>query len=185
LQARLVEARGHHHRMPLAELETPRLRLRPLTLDDAAFVLELLNEPGWLQFIGDRGVRTPEAARGYLAAGPLAMYARHGLGLLAILRKTDGAVLGLCGLLQRDTLPHPDLGYALLARFHGQGYAREAAAAVLAHARDGLKLRRILALTALENPRSIRLLEHLGFRFERVIAFKGEVPDTRLFALGG
>ena len=170
--------------MPVAELETSRLRLRPLTLGDAAFILELMNEPAWRQFIGDRGLRTVDDARTYLVQGPLAMYARHGLGLLAVIRKSDTAALGLCGLLQRDTLAQPDLGYALLERFHGQGYAREAAAAVLAHARHELGLRRILALTALENPRSIRLLDLLGFRFEKLIAFKGEALDSRLFALG-
>ncbi len=159
--------------MSLIVLETERLRLRQFADSDAEFVLELLNEPSWLRFIGDRGVRTLDDARSYITNGPKAMYARHGFSLLVVERKTDGAALGMCGLIQRDTLDAPDIGYAFLPRAWGQGYAREAAAAVLAHGHSALRLPRILAITDPENTASIRLLEDLGMRFVEIIPFAG------------
>lgn len=163
-------------------LETERLRVRGLTPEDAAFIVELVNEPGWLQFIGDRHIRSIEDATAYLIRGPISMYARHGLGLGAVERKADGVRVGICGLLQRDNLPEVDLGYALLARFAGLGYAQEAAAACLAHGWRDRGLQRIVALTALENVRSIRLLERLGFVFERIMRLESDGPESRLFA---
>ena len=165
-------------------LETERLVVRWLALDDAAFIHELVNEPAWLQFIGDRGVRSLDDARTYLTNGPLAMYARIGFGLFAVERKTDRALVGICGLLKRDNLDDVDLGYALLARFAGHGYARESAAAVLAHGKAALGLKRIVAITSPDNARSISLLESLGFAFERMIRFKEAGPESKLFACG-
>jgi RimJ/RimL family protein N-acetyltransferase len=162
-------------------IETARLRLRPLVEDDAPFVLALQSEPSWLEYIGDRGVRDLETARGYLRAGPLAMRARHGHALDLVERRSDGAPLGICGLLKRDALPDPDLGFALLPAHWGQGYAREAAAATLAHARAALGIGRVVAITSLENPPSIRLLEAIGFRFERIVELDPGEP-LRLFA---
>ena len=159
--------------MSLTVLETERLRLRQFAESDAAFVLELLNEPSWLRFIGDRGVRTLDDARGYITNGPQAMYARHGFSLLVVERTTDGAALGMCGLIKRDTLDAPDIGYAFLPRAWGQGYAREAAAAVLAYGHRALGLPRILAITDPENAASIKLLEDMGMRFVEVIPFAG------------
>ena len=159
--------------MSLIVLETERLRLRQFADSDAEFVLELLNEPSWLRFIGDRGVRTLDDARSYITNGPKAMYARHGFSLLVVERKTDGAALGMCGLIQRDSLDAPDIGYAFLPRAWGQGYAREAAAAVLAHGHSALALPRIHAITDPENTASIRLLEDLGMRFVEIIPFAG------------
>jgi len=164
----------------LAVLETARLRLRQFADDDAAFVLELLNEPAWLRFIGDRGVRTLDDARAYIESGPRAMFARHGFSLMVAERAADGAALGMCGLIKRDTLPAPDIGYAFLPRYWGQGYAREAAAAVLDYGHRALGLPRILAITAPDNTSSIRLLEELGMRFVEIIPYeRGEV--SRLF----
>ena len=161
-------------------LETDRLRLRQFRPDDAAFVLELLNEPSWLRFIGDRGVRTLDDARAYIENGPRAMFARHGFSLLLVERKADGAALGMCGLIQRDSLDAPDIGYAFLPRFWGQGYAREAAAAVLAYAHDTLGLPRILAITDPDNATSIKLLESLGMRFVETIPYE-DGGVSRLF----
>jgi RimJ/RimL family protein N-acetyltransferase len=165
-------------------LATERLVLRRLTLADAAFILELVNEPAWLEFIGDKGVRTPEDARTYLRQGPLDQYARFGFGPLRVDLKADGAPLGLCGLIKRDPLPDVDIGFALFARHWGRGYAFEAASAVLAHGQSELGLRRIVALTALGNQRSIRLLEKLGLKFERIIRLTPTSPESRLFAWG-
>lgn len=163
-------------------IETARLRLRALTFDDADFIRALLNEPGWIQYIGDRQVRSLEDARAYLARGPLAMYAEHGFGLLCIEERSTATRVGICGLIRRPTLADVDLGYALLAQFHGRGYAAEAAAAVLQHGVRTLGLARIVAVTSLDNARSIALLEKLGFRFERTIPLPGYSGESRLYA---
>lgn len=161
-------------------IETKRLQLRPFAAEDAAFVLELLNEPSWIQFIGDRNVRTLADARAYIANGPQAMLAQHGFSLLVAERKSDGAALGMCGLIMRDTLPAPDLGYAFLPRHWGQGYAREAAEAVLQYGHQALGIPRILAITAPDNHSSIKLLESIGMRFVKIIPYDGD-EVSRLF----
>jgi RimJ/RimL family protein N-acetyltransferase len=163
--------------------ETTRIILRWFTLDDAAFIQELVNEPAWKRFIGDRGIHSPEAARTYLETGPIASYQQHGFGLFAIELKEDGSLIGTCGLLKRDALDDVDLGFALLARFEGQGLAFEAATAALAHARDTIGLNRVLAITSLDNERSARLLERLGMRFERLVHLTEASPQLRLYVL--
>jgi ribosomal-protein-alanine N-acetyltransferase len=160
-------------------LFTERLELREFSADDADFVLRLLNEPSFLRYIGDRGVRTSEDARRYIADGPVAGYARHGHGLLRVLRKSDGAGIGMCGVLKRDTLPDPDIGFSFLPQYWSQGYALEAARAVMAHARGVLGLERILAITTQDNESSMRLLGRLGFRSDGMIAMGDE--ELRLF----
>ena len=144
-------------------LETERLRLREFVPEDAAFILELVNEPDWLRFIGARGIHDLAAARRYIIEGPRAMQARLGFSLWCVTPKAGGEPLGMCGLIKRDTLEHVDIGFAFLARHRGQGYAREAAAATLLHAR-ALGIERLAAITDPDNSRSIRLLEALGFR---------------------
>lgn len=163
--------------MPLA---TERLRLRRLTLEDASFILDLVNQPSWLENIGDKGVRDLDDARGYLGSGPLAMYEQHGFGLYCIERIADGVAMGLCGLIKRDTLDDVDIGYALLPQYWGQGFAREAAAATLAHAVRDFGLRRVVAITSPGNASSARLLESLGFRFERMLALSRD-DEVKLF----
>lgn len=147
-------------------IETDRLILRPFTPDDAAFVYALYNEPSFLRFIGDRGVHSVEAARAYIESGPLASYERNGFGLYVVERKAGGAAIGVCGLLKRDMLDAPDVGFAFLPAFWSQGYGFESASAVLAFARSTLGLRRILAITSPDNAASIALLGKLGFVFE-------------------
>lgn len=162
-------------------LETERLILRWLTVDDAAFVFELATEPAWLRFIGDRGIRDLETARVYLERGPLDLYRRLGFGLYRVELKSAGTPIGICGLIKRDGLEDVDLGFALLSRFQGHGYALEAAAATLAHGRRDLKLGRIAAITDPDNERSIRLLEKLGFRYVDTRRLSAEGPLSRLF----
>lgn len=157
--------------MPL--LETDRLHISLLTLDDAGLILELLNEPEYIRHIADKGVRDLDGARAYLRDGPLLSYTKHGYGLYRIALKQGDEPIGTCGLIRRDVLEYPDLGYAFLTRHHRRGYASEAGAAVLAYARRELGLVRIVAITALDNAGSIRVLENLGFRQESVI----ELPD--------
>ena len=154
-------------------LQTERLRLRQMAPADAAFMLGLLNDPAWHRFIGDRGIRTVEAARDYIRAGPMAMVARLGFGFYIVELKAHGCPIGVCGLAKRDFLDDVDIGYAFLPQYGGQGYALEAAWGVMAHAAQ-LGLRRIVATVRPGNSASIRLLEKLGLRFERTI----EAPDT-------
>jgi RimJ/RimL family protein N-acetyltransferase len=152
---------------PVTELETARLVLRRLCDDDAPFIVGLLNEPSFLRYIGDKGVRSEEDARRYLRDGPLASYGRHGFGLYLVELKESGQPIGISGLLKRDYLEDPDVGFAFLPRFWSQGYGLESAAAVLAQGRERFGLRRVLAITSPDNLASIALLGKLGFRFER------------------
>jgi len=164
-------------------IETARLALRPLELEDDGFILELLNEPAFLRFIGDKGVRTLDDARSYLLKGPMDSYARHGFGLYAVCLR-DGAPAGICGLVRRDGLADPDVGFAFLARYRSRGYAVESAAAVLMHARRELGLRRIVAITSPENCESIAVLEKIGLKFERTIRLAEHGPELKLFGPG-
>lgn len=162
--------------------ETERLELVHLTLEDAPFILELVNDPAWLRFIGDRGVRTLAQAEAYLQDGPLASYATHGFGLYLVRRKSDGARLGMCGLLKRPSLPQPDIGFAYLPQFTGQGYGFEAATAVLNHARHQLNLSPILAIVKPDNVPSINLLEKLGMQRQKRLSLDGGQSEVLLYA---
>ena len=162
-------------------LETPRLRLRRFTTDDAAFALELLNEPSFLRYIGDKKVRNPDDARQYILNGPVASYERNGFGLNLVELKDEHTSIGMCGLLKRDELPDADIGFAFLPAFWKKGFAFEAATAVLHDARERLKLPRLLAITSLDNDASIELLERLGFTFERVMRLTEDREQLKLF----
>ena len=163
------------------ELETRRLRLRRLSTDDAHFIVALLNEPSFLENIGDRGVRTPADAQRYLLEGPLAMYARHGFGLWHVERREDGIAVGMCGLLKRDALPDFDLGYAYFPAFWGQGLALEAADATLRHVHQRYGVRRVVAVVSPGNQGSIRVLEKAGMRFDRMLALHPDESEVRLY----
>src|SRR5262245_51680416 len=170
--------------MPWTDLETARLRLRRMSEDDAEFIRRLVNEPSFIRNIGDKGVRTLDDARRYIREGPMASYARHGFGLNLVEIKATGAPAGMCGLLKRDLLDHPDIGYAFVPEFWSAGYAREAATAVMAWAQGTLGLQRILAITNPDNAASIRLLEKIGFSFERPMRMPGEGADVAIYASG-
>jgi ribosomal-protein-alanine N-acetyltransferase len=161
-------------------IETRRLTLRELDLTDDGFILELLNEAGFIQFIGDKGVRTLEDAREYIAKGPRDSYVRNGFGLYATCLR-DGTPVGICGLVKRDGLDDPDVGFAFLLRHCSKGYAVEAASAVLAHGAQFLKLPRIVAITSPQNFKSIAVLEKIGLRFERPIRLLEDGPELKLF----
>ncbi|TPG68278.1 N-acetyltransferase [Brevibacillus laterosporus] len=150
-------------------LETDRLILRWISTDDSAFILELLNDHSWLQFIGDKGVRTLNDANNYIVNGPMDMYARCGFGLYVAERKKGNVPIGLCGLIKRDSLEDVDIGFAFLPRYWAKGYAYEAASAVTSYGKRVFGLNRIVAITSPENRSSAKLLEKLGFRFEQMI----------------
>ena len=164
-------------------METERLVLRQLEPNDAGFILELLNEAAFLRFIGDKGVRTQADAREYLLKGPIDSYARHGFGLYAVCLR-DGTPIGICGLVKRDGLADVDVGFAFLARHRRCGLAVESAAAVLAHARRDLRLRRVVAITSPENVGSIAVLERIGLKFERMIRLEQDSPELKLYGPG-
>lgn len=163
-------------------IETARLTLSEFSADDAAFILELLNTPSWLQYIGDRNVHTLEEARNYLLYGPLSSYKRSGFGFYLVRLKENGIPLGMCGLVKRDLLEHADLGFAFLPQYENKGYGHEAASATLEYARKTLKMKRVAAITLENNLSSLRLLHKLGFKYERSVRFPGD-EELLLFAL--
>lgn len=167
---------------PMKILETERLILRTLEVDDAEFYLRQVNEPSWHQFIGDKGIRTVEAARAAILSGPVAMFEREGFSLYLTELKDSGLPIGICGLIKRDTLPDVDIGYAFLPEHWGKGYAQEAAAAVLAYGNRAFGLQRIVAITAPDNQQSIKLLEKIGLKFETRLRLTSDGAETNLFA---
>jgi|ERR1043166_1908998 RimJ/RimL family protein N-acetyltransferase len=165
----------------MSVLETERLVLRQLSSDDAPFIVELLNQPSFIRYIGDKEVRSTEDAIRYIETGPAASYERFGFGLYLVELKESGASIGMCGLIKRDTLPDVDVGFAFLPDYWSQGLAFEAANAVMNYGREALGLRRIVAITSLDNTASIRLLEKIGLRFERLIKLADDQPEVKLF----
>ncbi len=164
-------------------LETERLILRRLSTDDAEFVLELLNEPSFLRYIGDRGVRNLEEAKQYILNRLVTSYERNGFGLYLVELKESSIPIGISGLVKRDTLPDPDIGFAYLPAYWSKGYAVESAAAVMNYAREVLGLTRIVAITSLDNEASAKLLGKIGLRFERLIKLSEDAEEVKLFTL--
>jgi len=162
-------------------IETERLVLRELKTHDADFILELLNDAAFLQFIGDKGVRNLDDARQYISEGPGQSYRQHGFGLYAVCLH-DATPVGICGLVKRNGLEDVDVGFAFLARHRSRGYAVESAAAVLAHAYRTLRLRRVVAIVSPENLGSIAVLERIGLKFERMIRLSEDRAELKLFA---
>ncbi|HEY3103352.1 MAG TPA: GNAT family N-acetyltransferase [Pyrinomonadaceae bacterium] len=163
-------------------LETERLILRHLSPeDDAQFILKLVNEPSFLHYIGDKGVRALADARRYVVDGPLKSYERNGFGLYKVELKTDATPIGICGLVKRDTLPDADIGFAFLPEYWNKGYAVESAAAVMKYARETLRLGRILAITTPDNEASAKLLGKIGLTFDRKIKLSEDAAEVKLF----
>jgi RimJ/RimL family protein N-acetyltransferase len=163
-------------------LETERLRLREFTLADKLFIIELVNSPGWLKFIGDRNIRTEEQAGAYLENGPLKSYKNFGFGLSLVELKDSSQPIGMCGLLKRVDLENPDIGFAFLSEFTGKGFAFEIANATMVYAKDVLNQNLILAVTLPENKSSIKLLEKIGMSFRKPIRFPNQSMDLMLYS---
>lgn len=161
-------------------LETDRLSLRHFNKDDAEFIIELLNEEGWKRFIGDRGVKSREDALNYIEK-VRSSYPQHGFGLYAVELKESGKLIGMCGLLKRDNLEDVDVGFAVLERYQGAGYAREAAVGTLVYARDVLGLKRVVAITTEDNAASGRVLQLIGLNYVGPVSLGGET--LRLYAI--
>lgn len=165
--------------------ETERLRLRKLTPDDAPFMLELMNEPSFIQNIADRGLRTVEDMRRYIQERPLVHYETHGFGHYVVELKETGEPMGTCGLIQREGLDAPDIGYAFLPRYWSKGYAFEAAQGVMGYARETLGLTRIVAITAPDNQPSMKLLEKLGLTYQGIISLPGIDGESTFWVVDG
>ena len=164
-------------------IETDRLVLRKLTLDDAGFILDLLNQPSFIQFIGDRGVRTLDDARDYLSKRLINSYERFGFGLYLTLLRESGIPIGICGLVKRELLEDVDVGFAFLPQYWSKGYAFESAFAVLAYAGNTMGLKRIVGIATPDNHGSIRVLEKIGLQFEKMVKLSEDDVELKLFAL--
>ena len=178
----MIEAKNERL-VPLKIFETERLLLRHFTIEDAEFIFELLNEPSFIQNIGDRGVRSLPDASSYLMNGPIASYAKNGFGLYLVVLKDTNESIGMCGLIKRDGLEDVDIGYAFLPRYWSKGYAVESARATKEYAKDVIGLKRLVAITDPANEGSIRVLERIGLRFERMVKLSDDDIELKLFAI--
>ncbi|PEY72606.1 GNAT family N-acetyltransferase [Bacillus thuringiensis] len=160
-------------------LETEQLILRWFDIKDAPFILELVNDPAWIHFIGDKRINNLEDAKKYILNGPVDMYNKMGFGLYLVERKEDFTSLGMCGLIKRDSLEDVDIGFAFLEKFRSKGYGYESASAVIEYGVQKLGMKRIVAITSLDNIASGKLLEKIGLQFEKIISDSGE--DLKLF----
>ena len=167
----------------MEQIKTERLTLRQFTLSDAEFIVELVNEPSFIQNIGDRGVQTISDAEKYLENGAFSSYARNGFGLLAVTLNSTGQPIGMCGLIKRDALEDVDIGYAFLPKFWSKGYALESAQAVMNHAKEVVGLKRVVAIVDPANAGSIRLLEKIGMAFEKMMKLSDDDIDLKLFSI--
>lgn len=148
------------------------------------FFVTLVNTPGWIEFIGDRNIKTEAQAIGYLENGPLKSYELHGFGLSMVELKDNKTPIGMCGLLKRETLDHPDIGFAFLPECTGKGYAFEIVKSSLIFAHEQLSIHPILAITVPTNTRSIKLLEKIGMKFVNRFRFPESAHDLMLFSSG-
>jgi RimJ/RimL family protein N-acetyltransferase len=164
-------------------LETERLLIRRFTSDDAPFILEQVNEPSFIQNIGDRNIRSVEDARAYLQNGAIASYEKHGFGLSLVILKETGESIGMCGLIKRDELDDVDIGYAFLPRYWSKGYAVEAARATMEYAREKIGLKRLVAIVDPANESSVRVLEKIGMSFEKMVKLSADDIDLKLFSI--
>jgi [ribosomal protein S5]-alanine N-acetyltransferase len=169
-------------------LETERLILREFNLEDAAFILELLNTPTWLKFIGDRKVHSIDDAKNYLLNGSMKSYAENGFGFYAVVEKTDTSdrtnqTIGMCGLIKRDALPDIDIGFAFLPNLISKGFGYEIASATLDYAFNILKINRIIAIVNPENKKSIGLIKKIGMQFEEMIKLGDDDKELMLFGI--
>ena len=162
-------------------IETDRLEIAEFTITDAPFIVALTNSPGWLQFIGDRGIKNITDAENYLINGPMTSYKKFGHGLFRVSLKNNGEPIGMCGLIKRDTLDNKDIGFAFLPAYTGNGYALESATAVLSETKKKFAHERIAAITLPDNERSINLLIKLGLVFEKIVVFPPKDEELMLF----
>ena len=166
----------------MAIIQTQRLYLREATTADAPFIYELLNSPKWLQFIGDRGIKNMADATAYIENSLIKSYREHGFGLYVMVVKETGMPIGICGLINRPTLPDIDIGFALLPDYEGLGYGFEAAKATLEYAKNQLGLTTILGITLPENTASSKLLEKIGLKLQKRGKIEGDEEELLIYS---
>ena len=164
-------------------IETARLRLRELTLADAELMLAIWNDPAFIRFVGDRGIRTLEDAQAAMTTGALKLYEDYGYGPYGVVLRGQGTPIGICGLFRREELDEPDIGFATLPAYCGNGYAYEASKAVLEYARDKLGIPRLTAIVSPENEASVGLIRKLGLRFERMHRMADDDEDVAIYGI--
>lgn len=163
-------------------IETDRLRLRPVSVDDTELMLAIWNDPAFIRNVSDRGIRTVEQAREAIVSGAQKLFEDYGYGPYCMSMKTDGTMIGICGLFKRENLDDPDIGFGVLPEHCGKGYAGEAAAAVIDYARDELGISALTAIVSPKNAPSIGLIEKLGLTFERMITMPGDDDAICLYS---
>jgi len=167
----------------IRRLETERLSLRRLTLDDAELMLAVWNDPTFIRHVADRGIRTVDAARAALEEGALKLFEDYGYGPFRVALVTDDTPVGVCGLFRREGLEGPDIGFSILREYWRKGYAFEAASAVVSHAATDVRLSRLTAVVSPENAASVALIEKLGLHFERMHRFPGDDDDIAIYGM--
>lgn len=167
----------------ILQLETERLSLRRLTLDDAELMLAVWNDPSFIRHVGDRGIRTIDAARVALEEGALKFYSDYGYGPFRVALIADDSPVGVCGLFRREGLDEPDIGFSVFPEYWRKGFAYEAASAVVDHAETDLQLQRLIAIVSPENDPSVALIEKLGLQFERMYRLPGEDDDIAVYGM--
>jgi len=163
------------------QLETERLSLRRLTLDDAELMLAVWNDPAFIRYVGDRGIRSIDEARVALEEGALKLFSDYGYGPFRVALITDDTPIGVCGLFRREGLDEPDIGFSILPEHWRKGYAHEAASAVVGHAMTDLRLGRLTAVVSPENVASVALIKKLGLQFERMHCLPGDDDDIAIY----
>jgi [ribosomal protein S5]-alanine N-acetyltransferase len=162
-------------------IDTNRLVIRDITEQDFHFIFRLLNEPSWIKYIGDKGIKTETDAKNYIQTGPLQMYKDFGFGLFLVTLKENAIPIGLCGLIKRPSLENIDLGYAFLPEYTGKGYAFEATKAVIKYGKEQLSIDKIVAITTIDNLNSEKVLLKLGFSFDSIIIENNASEELKLF----
>jgi [ribosomal protein S5]-alanine N-acetyltransferase len=162
-------------------IDTDRLSIRYMTVEDFRFIYRLLNEPTWIKYIGDKGIKTEDDAKNYIQTGPLQMYKDYGFGLYLVTLKETAVPIGLCGLIKRPSLENIDLGYAFLPEHTGKGYAFEATKAVMDYGKEQLSIEKLIAITTIDNIKSEKVLLKLGFSYDSLIKGTNDLEELKLF----
>ncbi len=166
----------------MKEIETVRLYLKSVDTEDAPFILELLNTPKWIRFIGDRNVKDLVGSTEYIETRMLPQMEECGFGNYVLVRKEDGAKMGTCGLFKREGLDGVDIGFAMLPEFEGKGYSSEAAIKLKQLAKTEFHLERLNGITLPENTSSRKLLEKLGLKLSGTIRLPNDPEDLLLYS---
>jgi RimJ/RimL family protein N-acetyltransferase len=164
-------------------IETERLRIRALTIIDAGFMLQLMNSSTWIKNIGNRNVTDTTTASNYIATNIINSYNINGFGLFLVILKKDNQAAGICGIVKREGLTTPDLGFALMPKYEGKGIATEASKAVVKYAKESLQLSALAGITKAENIASIRVLEKVGMEFKQMIQLPKDPNFFSLFSM--